>query len=147
MESEYLDFQSFVDTCAAACAVLSVEKIGENGYGEIRILCANNHYKEVMGPAYYDNMLYYELVPKDLKFEDYCYRSAVKGEIMHAYVETKALDCWTDQKMIPLKSNRDDIGFCQFVSWRPVDARLVLRSAVVALSVLDGGVNNREVCP
>lgn len=73
-----MDYQAFVDTCATACAVLSVEKSGDS-YGEIRIVCANEPYKETMGPRYYDNMFYHELVPKDLKFEDYCFRAALQN--------------------------------------------------------------------
>lgn len=110
-----MDYQAFVNTCAVPCAVLSVEKEPDGSYGDIRIVCANSTYKEVMGPAYYDGMLYYELVPQDLKFEDFCYRSAILGQRMHAYVETKALNCWTDQQMIPLESDDDGIGYCQFL--------------------------------
>lgn len=110
-----MDYQGYVDCCAAPCAVLSVEITGADTYGEIRIVCSNQRYKDIMGPAYYDGMPYWELVPKDVKFEDFCYRSAVLKQHMHAYVETKALDCWTDQMMIPVASDRDDMGYCQFV--------------------------------
>ena len=93
------------------CCVLSVEKTTR----EIRILVANDPYKNTMGSGYYDGMVYLELVPKDNKFEDYCYRAAILKQRMHAYVETKALGAWTDQTLIPLKSERDDIGYCQFI--------------------------------
>ena len=104
----------FVNDIAMPCCIISVEET-ENGYGEIRIVTANDKYKEIMGPAYYDNMLYYELVPQDNKFEDYCYQSAVKGKHMHAYVETTALDCWTDQTLIPLEYKNGNLHYCQFV--------------------------------
>ena len=109
-----MDFQAFVDTVDANCAVLSVQKMPDGTYGEIRILCANQRYKDGMGPAYYDNMMYYELVPKDLKFEDFCYRSALLGQRMHAYVEVKAMNGWIDQLYIPLEGN-DELGYCQFI--------------------------------
>ncbi len=110
-----MDFQSFVDTVDMPCCVMSVRKAQEDTCGEIRIIAANRRYRETMGPAYYDGMLYTELVPQDNKFEDYCYRAAILRQRMHAYVETKALGCWTDQTLIPLASNREDMGYCQFI--------------------------------
>lgn len=109
------EFQSFVNTVTTPCCVLSVEKTPDGHCGQIRIVCSNQAYKDTMGTAYYDNMPYYELVPKDNKFERYCFRAAIEHEWMHAYVETRALHCWTDQMMIPLASDREDLGYCQFV--------------------------------
>lgn len=101
---------------AKPCAVISVEKKPDGEYGEIRIVCANRGYKEIMGAdRYYDNMPYQELVPKEIKFERFCYRAAVLGQRMRSYVETKALDTWTDFELIPMTSDRDDIGYCQFI--------------------------------
>ena len=110
-----MDYQLFVDSVNMPCCVIAVGKRPDGSCGDISIECANSAYKEIMGPAYYDGMPYYELVPKDNKFEDFCYRAAVLGRRMHAYVETKALGSWTDQTLIPLASGRDDTGYCQFV--------------------------------
>lgn len=110
-----IDYQYFTECVDMPCCVISVQKISDETYGEIRIIAANQAYKTMMGPSYYDNMLYTELVPQDNKFEDYCYRAAVLKQRMHAYVETRALHCWTDQTMIPLSSDRDDMGYCQFI--------------------------------
>ena len=103
-----------VDDIAMPCCIISVEET-ENGYGEIRIVTANQKYRDTMGPAYHDGMLYYELVPQDNKFEDFCYQSAVKGRRMHAYVETVALDCWTDQTLIPLTYKNGNLHYCEFL--------------------------------
>ncbi len=110
-----MDYKYFVDYVHMPCCVMSVEKLPDDRYGEIRIICSNQAYKDVMGPAYYDNMIYYELVPKDNKFEDFVYRAAVLKQRMHSYVETKALGCWTDQTMIPLESDDPGMGYCQFI--------------------------------
>ena len=109
-----MNYQSFVNSVSMPCCVLSVEKKGDS-YGEIRIVCFNEAYKASMGPGCRENMLYYELVPQDNKFEDYCFRAAVLHQRMHAYVEVKALNGWIDQTMIPLQSDRDDLGYCQFI--------------------------------
>jgi len=101
---------------AKPCAILSVEKKPDGEYGEIRIVYANRGYKELMGAdRYYDNMPYHELVPKEVKFERFCYRAAILGQRMRTYVETKALGMWTDFEMIPLTSDSEDIGYCLFI--------------------------------
>ena len=110
-----MDYQAFVNHVKMPCCVLSVAKNAGGSRGEIRILCANQPYRDTMGPAYYDNMPYYELVPQDNKFEEFCFRAAILKEKMHAYVETKALNCWTDQTMIPLDSDNENMGYCQFI--------------------------------
>lgn len=110
-----MNYQDFVNTVSMPCCVLSVEQTTAGVCGEIRIIAANKAYKNTMGPGYYDGMLYYELVPQDNKFEDYCFRAAILKQRMHAYVETKALGFWTDQTLIPLESDREDLGFCQFI--------------------------------
>jgi hypothetical protein len=110
-----MNFQEFVDCVKMPCAILSVENKGNGRWGEIRIVCSNEIYKKTMGPSYHDGMLYQELVAKDLKFEDYCYRAAILHQRMHAYVETvEDLGFWTDQQMIPLESKEEQIGYCQF---------------------------------
>ncbi|MCR5826617.1 MAG: GGDEF domain-containing protein [Oscillospiraceae bacterium] len=110
-----MDYQAFTDRVAMPCCVLAVEQTSEGTCGRIRILCANAAYKATMGPQYYDNMPYEELVPQDNKFEDFCFRAAVLGQRMHAYVETKAMGTWTDQTLIPLASDTPGVGYCQFI--------------------------------
>lgn len=109
-----MEFQTFVNMISIPCCVMSVEKTDAGTCGDIHIICSNASYKEVMGPNYYDGMIYYELVPKDLKFEDFCFRAAHFNQRMHAYVETVALNCWTDQQMIPLVKEDDRVGYCLF---------------------------------
>ena len=61
-----MDFQGFVNTFAMPCAVLSIERLSSRHYGKIRIVRANDIYKETMGIArYHDDMIYSDLVPKD----------------------------------------------------------------------------------
>jgi len=137
------DYQAFVDVVDVPCAVLSVARGADGGCGEIRIVCANDAYRQVMGPAYQDGILYQDLVPQDLKFEEYCYRAAFKGERMHAYVQTQAFDTWTDLDLIPLKALSSDLGICQFVFQYTHTAdpdRLSTRSLDIASSVINASV-------
>ena len=108
-------FQFIADSISKPCAILSVEKREDGSCGDIRIIRANKAYRETMGPGYRDGMLYHELVPKDIKFEDFCYRAAILGQKMHTYVETRALDAWTDLELIPMTSDDESTGYCQFL--------------------------------
>lgn len=110
-----MEYQSFVDTFAIPCAVLKVEKLPEGICGRIWIHRTNQSYKDFMGPSVYDDMPYEELVPKDVKFENYCFQAAHFGQRMHAYVETVALDGWVDQQMLPLQKESETVGYCLFL--------------------------------
>ena len=107
--------QLLCEQFALPCAVMSVARAGDGGCGEIRIVCANEPYRALMGPRYYDNMLYQDLVPRDIKFEDYCFRSAFLGQKLRAYVKIGALDYWTDESFLPLTSADSKLGTCLFV--------------------------------
>lgn len=107
-----LDFQILTDSFSIPCCVMSVEKTKEGSCGDIRIIASNKEYKETMGPKVYDGMLYHELVPKDNKFEDFCFRSVFDKKRMHAYVEVKAMDCWIDEQVVPLEGGDENAGYC-----------------------------------
>lgn len=109
-----MDYQNFTKSVRLPCCVLSVQKTAEGTCGEIRIVAANQLYKASM-PNYRDGMIYSELVPQDNRFEDFCFRSAILGQRLRAYVEVPAMDRWADQTLIPLASDREDVGYCQFV--------------------------------
>lgn len=110
-----MDFQGFVNTFSSSCAVLSVEKGIKGHSGKIRIVKANDFYKGTMGVArYHDGMIYSDLVPKDLKFEDYCYRCVFEKRKLHAYVETRYLRCWSELTLLPLEGGDDSTGYCAF---------------------------------
>jgi diguanylate cyclase (GGDEF)-like protein len=111
-----MDFQGFVDCIEKACCVMSVGKNLDGSCGEIRVVCSNKPYKEIMGPAYYDGMLYQELVPKEPKFENVVFQCAFGKQRIHAYVPTEGIhNTWTDQVLIPLKQENDQLGYCQFM--------------------------------
>ena len=110
-----MDFQKLVDSCGMAAAVLSVVDTKDGHYGDIRIVKANEKYKQIMGPKYHDNMIYSEIVPKEPNFEDFCFRCAVHKQHLHAYVDTKSMGVWTDGTYIPLSSEVDYDNICHFL--------------------------------
>ncbi len=109
-----MDFKDLINEIGVAACVLSVNKNADGTCGDVHIIEANEEYANQM-QGYVPGMIYSDLVPKDLKFEDYCFQSAFMKKRMHAYVKTVAFDCWTDQLMIPLSSDSEDIGYCLFL--------------------------------
>ena len=110
-----MDFQGFVNTFSSSCAVLSVEKGIKGHSGKIRIVKANDFYKETMGVArYHDGMIYSDLVPQNLNFEDFCYRCVFEKKKLHSYIETRYLRCWSEITLLPLEGGDDSLGYCAF---------------------------------
>ena len=145
---ENMDFQELVDSYAMAAAVLSVEKTNDGHYGEIRIVRANALYKHLMGSSYHDNVLYTEVVPKELNFEDFCYRCAVLKQHLHSYADTKSMDVWTDGTYIPLSTDYDTDKLSYFVFYfeftkKPVAEKLAEVSADAAAFVIKTCINLR----
>lgn len=115
LDTREAEFQCAVDQLTKPCAILSVEKKPNGTPGDVRIVRANKEYKEAMGGDYYNNMPYYELVPKVQQFEYSCFRCAFLRQQVHTYVQAEADDQWTDLQLIPLRSDREDLGYCQLV--------------------------------
>lgn len=145
-----MDFQGFVNTFSIACAVLSVQDASNGHCGEIRIVKANDIYRDTMGVArYHDGMLYQNLVPKDSKFEDFCYRAAIQKKKMHAYVQTKGVNAWSDITLLPLNCEDSNLSYCAFFFelTRELDAeKLSHVSLETAHSIIKTGIalNNKE---
>ncbi|MBQ6493529.1 MAG: sensor domain-containing diguanylate cyclase [Erysipelotrichaceae bacterium] len=109
-----MNYQELVDTISSPCCVMSVKRDDEGKCGDINIICSNSPYRQIMGPSYYDGMIYHELVPKDTNFEDFCFECVYEKKRMHAYVETKALNAWTEEQIFPLEGGDEHIGYCLF---------------------------------
>lgn len=102
-----MDLQEIVDSYDMAAIVMSVEDKGNDLYGDIRIVRANAAYRKIQPGDYHDNMLYSEMIPPEPKFEDFCYRCAVKKQYLHSYVETKSLNVWSNTSYLPLSKSLD----------------------------------------
>lgn len=124
-----MDFQVFVDTFSTACAVLSVKKGVAGHASEIRIHKANDFYKTMMGTERFKNdMLYSELVPREEKFEDFCYRCAVEKQKFHYYIKVTGLPIWSEINLLPLKNDGEDLFYCAFL----VEASKIIDSEKMA---------------
>ena len=124
-----MDYQSFVDCIDRPCAIVSVDRQDRG----VRIMCANQSFKDV-SPAktgYYDGMYYHEHMPRNPKFEDFCYHAAVGGEAGHVYAEYPT--GWIDQQVIPMKGD-ETAGLCLF-TFELTESPEVRRLSTVSVDV------------
>ena len=119
-----MDFKKFVDNFKTMTCVMSVEKFPDGSYGNIRIVTGNQAYidsieKMTDGPKMLSNKFvpnsdYQRYLPKDLNFEDFCYRCAILKEPLHTYVHPDRFDFWFNIFMMPLESDQENIGYCTY---------------------------------
>ena len=120
-----MDFQKLIDGFTTESCVLSVEKLPDGSCGKIRILCGNKRYHDSLRAEHVtgNRMFRHELIPgseytdyfpKDLVFEDYCYRSAILKQPVHTYVHPEFFDTWFNIFSLPLASDREDLGYCMY---------------------------------
>lgn len=126
-----MDFQSFVDCMNRPCAVMSVDKQDRG----VRIVCANQYFKDISPTEakYYDGMYYSDHMPRNPKFEDFCYRAAILDEAGHVYAEYPT--GWLDQIAIPMRSDSEEYGLCLFTFELTEDAE-VRRLATISVNVM-----------
>ena len=119
-----MDLISFVNMIDISTCIISVETNKDGSYGDIRIVTGNAPYiasiETVDGSSpmmltnkFVPDSLYQNYFPKDLNFEDFCYRCAVLKQPMHTYVHPDRYDFWFNLFMIPLGS-KGNIHYCTY---------------------------------
>ena len=122
-----MDLKEFVDYFDPATCILSVEKKEGGGYGTIRIANGNAKYIDALALAaggvemdsdkkeeFIPNSEYTRYIPKDLNFEDVCYRCAVLKEPIHNCLRASRYPFDILVYMMPLESPDEHIGYCTF---------------------------------
>ena len=93
-----MDFRKILDSYTCRACIMSVEIYPDGKYGNIRVVTGNQaHAQEIQmvrGYAFEDGMPYEACFPKNLNFEDFCYRSAVLHQQLHSYVDLFQMGLW-----------------------------------------------------
>ena len=119
-----MDYQVIADSFSAMTCIISVEKKENGAYGDIRIVTGNKPYiksiedvsegPQMLTNKFIPNQTYEHYFPKDLNFEDFCYRSAVLKQPLHSYVHPERFDFWFNLFFMPLESDDENIGYCAY---------------------------------
>ena len=125
-KKQFEELQCFVDTFKPYTCIMAVDKMPGGRYGEIRIVTGNKAYLDSVNdpinadsPARKDgrfipDLPYEHYIPKNLNFEEFCYRCAVLGEPLHSYVFLEYFGLWFDIYMLPLESDDEKTCYCTY---------------------------------
>ena len=151
------DFQKVADSIAAMTCVVSVEKLPDGGCGQIRIVTGNKSYIDsiehpmqdvvMLTKSFVPNSLYTTYMPRDLNFEDFCYRAAVQKKCLHSYAHPDRYDVWFNMTFMPLEPDDGNLCYCTYtmeISFEPSSERISNISGDIAASVLETAIKLRE---
>ena len=124
---EFQDLTDFAEHFDAMTCILSVEKKPDGKCGTVRIVTGNRKYLDSLALAAGDvgidsekkvqfvpNSEYTRYIPKDLNFEDVCFRSAVMKQPIHNCVHAPRYPFDIMVYMMPLATEEENIGYCTF---------------------------------
>ena len=109
-----MDLQELVDSFEPMSCVMSLELFPDGSYGNIRIVCGNKGYIDsienpdniafsgMLKNKFIPDSPYERYIPKDLNFEDACYRCAVFKKPFHTYMHPERYNFWVDMYMMPI---------------------------------------------
>ena len=115
-----VNFKALCNAFRHTTCVVSVQKISD-GYGEMRIVEGNDAYINSFkfGPyakhEFVPNSIYTDYLEKNLNFEDYCFRSAVKKELLHSYAYPEYFKSWMHMLFIPIQYETDELAYCLYI--------------------------------
>ncbi len=122
-----MDWRAFADHFGAMTCVLSVERKPDGTCGTVRIVTGNQKYLdslELAGGAvdvgsekkveFVPNSEYTRYIPKDLNFEDVCFRAAVQKQPVHNCVHMPRYPFDIMAYLMPLESSEENTGFCTY---------------------------------
>lgn len=144
------DFQNLVDGFEAPTSVMSVEVLDDGSMGELRVVTGNKGYIDsIEHPAgdytmrtnkFVPNSIYTDYVPKDLNFEDFCFRSAVQKKCLHSYVNPSQMPVWFNMTFMPIGPSEGNIHYCTYtmeVNFEANTKRMSNITADIASAVLE----------
>ncbi len=144
------DFQNLADAIEAATSVMSVQVLDDGSMGELRVVAGNRAYIDsIERPAggyqmrtnkFVPNSIYTDYVPRDLNFEDFCFRSAVQKKCLHSYVKPAQMPVWFNMTFLPVGPSEGNIHYCTYtmeVNFKADTQRMSNVSADLASEVLE----------
>ena len=122
-----MDWKQFADGFSAMTCILSVEKKADGSCGTIRIVTGNQKYIDSLELAggsvdvgeekkvdFVPDSEYTRYIPKDLNFEDVCFRAAVQKQPVHNCVHMPRYPFDIMAYLMPLESDDGQKGYCTF---------------------------------
>lgn len=113
-----MDFDKILSHYKAKACVMSVELYPDGSYGNIRVVAGNKAHRDEMestqGRPFVPDCPYEFCFPKNQNFEDHCFRCVQSGKPLHAYVNLYMMGLWLNMFLMPLDSDRENVGYCVY---------------------------------
>ncbi len=145
-----MDFQTIADSMYAMTCVVSVEKLEDSKYGEVRLVAGNRAYVDsienppenmrMLTDKFVPDSLYTDYMTRDMNFEAACYRAAVEKKCVHSYAHPDRFDVWFNMTFMPLFPDDGNICYCTYtmeVNFQAESTSMTSGNAEIAASVLD----------
>lgn len=145
-----MDFQTIADSMYAMTCVVSVEKLEDDRYGDVRIVTGNRAYIDsienppenmrMLTDKFVPNSLYTNYLTRDTNFEAACYSAAVEKKCVHSYAHPDRFDVWFNMTFMPLFPDDGNICYCTYtmeVNFQAEASSMSSGNAEIAASVLD----------
>lgn len=112
-----MNFDDFLSHYKAKACIVSIEFFPDGTYGNIRVVAGNKAHCDDMAALnhpFVPNSPYETCFPKNPNFEEHCYRCVHDGKPLHAYVDLYMMGLWLNMFLMPLDSDRENIGYCLY---------------------------------
>lgn len=146
-----MNFDTLLSAYRSKTCVMSVEVFPDGNYGNIRIVAGNKAHcddmLQTMRRPFVPDSPYALYFPQDKNFEDYCYRAAIQGQPLHSYVSLPQMDLWLNMILLPLSSDKENVGYCLYsydVTPYPDSERRTSLSADTSSAVLQTCLKLRD---
>lgn len=111
-----MNFDELLKNYKAKTCIISVERFSENDYGNIKVVAGNQAHCDdiahITGHPFVPGCPYEMCFPKNLNFEDFCFRCAFGAQPLHTYVSLYEMGLWLNMFLIPFESDQENIGYC-----------------------------------
>ena len=119
-----MDFDIIANSMGAMTCVISVDKLPDGKYENIRLVAGNKAYiaslenpieeLNIAERKFIPNSLYTEYLPQDLNFEYAVYQAAVNKKVLHSYVKPDRHDVWINMVFMPLMADEGNTCYCTY---------------------------------
>lgn len=147
-----MDFQNIVNGFYSPTCIVSVERLEDGKYGDIRLVAANKKYVDMIdqriknepdrvavgaGASFVPGSLYTDYLPYIRSFEEICYQAAVEKTEVHTYAHLNSIDLWFDIFAIPLECEDGNICYCTYTAKPTKNAEPILNSVNITQTAND----------
>lgn len=145
-----MEYSDFIHKIKPIACVVSVDLLPDGGFGEIRILDANERYRQTVtdDPSkFIKDTPYTDWIRRDHNFEGMVFETVDTGKPLHAYVDAAFFKSWMEIYMMPLISPFEDkacVLFSYDMTPKADAGKLSDVSPVTASFVLQACIKLRE---